>query len=60
MNNDELKKLYDEYYDNKKQLKQMLKDKEIQYPHKKLEFMQLKDRNKYLKEVLVKYNLIHE
>lgn len=60
MNNDELKKLYDEYYSNKKELKQMLKDKEITYPHKRIEFVQLKDRNKYVHDVLVQYNLIHD
>ena len=58
MDDNELKELYDEYYSNKVKLRDMLRDKEIVYPHKQVEFKKLKTRNKNVESVLNEYNLI--
>ena len=56
----ELKQYYDEYYEKKQELHQLMRDSVITTHEGRCKYFTLKDRIGYLEEVLLSENLINE
>lgn len=60
MNDKELKQYYDEYYQKRQELQQLMADSIITTHEGRCKYFTLKDRISYLEQVLLHENLINE